>query len=493
MDKTIQSLTQSAIVQKLSETEHHLKRFTYDIPDNAPYRSLQKLEIFPFSGDNHPDSTIRFKIKRSGYLNRLYVKATVYTPVQAVKTNAEPDITASKNSKGPEHFANFFNHARLFIGGKCVETLYPENILHTAFSSDVCVADNLQLGMMGYGSALGPDELGDQHFGMIVPVQGPDLPHYQKFLIPLDFSAFRFYKDSIDTNFLQDIEIEISKRSVLLYQPSGQGAFTDMSLVCKYHTLHPHFRTQVRNANFQHESSTCVSLSSELVDFMPKEEQIAAVPVDVGQEPPFLGFSAYGRETFDIDMDHFATDILVSFRMKPEYAVSVDTLVTEQRSVPGIEGWLRFTITVHDKVVYQKFGWEMIRESFNASAGYIGDVSLTAEAHKTFGIEEFFTKDEYITDSMDFGSATDLSIDQHTRTYRAGRSLYRIPLTMFGTDEFQNGGLDLKSLKNVKLIVEGTPLLPSEEDHDHKGVTSRVVVRYLTNLRTDSKTGAVSL
>jgi hypothetical protein len=84
--------------------------------------------------------------------------------------------------------------------------------------------------------------------------------------------------------------------------------------------------------------------------------------------------------------------------------------------------------------------------------------------------------------------------DADTLEYRSAPCMYRIPLTMFGTDEFLNGGLDMKSLKNVELIIEGQGLIfPETLTVDHNGLTPQIVIRHKTLTRIDGKTGMVSL
>ena len=128
MDTTIQSLTQSAIIQSLGvNQEHSVKRFTHDIHDNAPYRSFSKSTTTPYVGSDRAESTLRFRVERKGYLNKIALRAVVHY------SHASDKTFKTGKAPGPEFFASFFTSASIYIGGNLIETLYPESILFKAW------------------------------------------------------------------------------------------------------------------------------------------------------------------------------------------------------------------------------------------------------------------------------------------------------------------------------------------------------------------------
>lgn len=492
MDPVIQGLTQSAIVQKLSETEHNVKRFTHDIPDNAPYRSFDKVEVVPHMGTSHPDSTNYFKIPRRGYLNRMYLKVIMRWDIGAEK-NATFLSPGSEQEHGAEFFANFFTSARLLIGGKCVETLYGENILYNAFTTKGGCGEGIARGLGGIKSQDDPElrGLADDFY------QGTDEHHYFTFLIPLDFSIMKFHKDALDTLFLNEMEVVFEKRSLFGYQnvvtkPSLDDNRTVASLVCMYHNLHPHFKNQIRNTNFQRETSTLLTTGSYLVTELPKREEIAAVPLDYGATPVIYGFPHYGRLTYDLQLDMFATDILITFRKESDLSLYGNPTIYEKETTGDIHAlpvtgrltYIRFKLMANNRVLYDKQAHETIREIHTPSSLDVQDQATLAQGHDSYNI---------VADALQAGGAS-LPLENPRSTIgRGGSSLYRIPLTLFDTDEFLNGGLDMKSLTNVRLIIENVDFFRDPFDVVFKNFTASVVIRHKNVTRVDGKTGSVSV
>lgn len=491
MDPVIQGLTQSPIVQKLSENEHHVKRFTHDIPDNAPLRSFTKTEVKPFMGTSHPDSEVRFKIPRMGYLNKLYLKVFVkHSSGAKLDTYIQP-LETDTLEPGPEYFGSFFNHAALVVGGKEVERLYPENVLFNTFQHKGGVGENMLYMLHGNRSRLDPALRGlTTDF-----IPGGNQLQNQSFLIPLEFSAMKFHKDSMDTNFLQEAEIVFNKRAIYGYHdvesfPSLTDNRTDASLVCVYHNLHPHFKNQIRNTNFQRESSTLITNGNRLVITEPKRETIAEVVADYGATPPVLGHPEFSRHTYDLDLDEFATDILVTFRKETfrfkgyaNEALHKDLHTGDLLALPRFDELLHFKLMVNDKIIYDKTWREVLSEPILPSSLDIQDQSVISQGHESYN---------YFPDNLQV-SSTGLALNNLFARYgRPGACLYRIPLSLFGTDEFMNGGLDMKSLKNVKLIIEN-PQLKAVDTFSENNLVAQIVVRYKTLTRVDGKTGAISV
>ena len=277
MDNIIQGLNQSPIVQSLSEVSHNLKRVVHDIPDNAPYRTLHKRVLQPTSGDrDDPNSTLNFTIPRHGNLIRMYLKASLYFPFQP---NA-PGSSQSDNDKamGPHFFASFLTNASLFIGGRCVETLLPENILANAYQSNTDVVDNVLLGLKGRWSEYNENILGSGHEDIVSQGAGVKLQKYANFLIPLDFSLMRFHKDSIDTRVLQKMQVEIQKRGIQVFQTQLPGAYTKCQLVCKFYDLDQSFRNEIRNTNYPEVKSSLLTYGNYLIT----EHTYSSVPDVIG-------------------------------------------------------------------------------------------------------------------------------------------------------------------------------------------------------------------
>jgi len=480
MASIIQGLTQSPIVQKLSETEHHVKRFTHDIPDNAPLRSFSKVEVGPYVGNDHPNSTNRFKIARNGYLNRMYLKVDLRSKASFIKflSGIENKHNDFLSARGPEFFANFFNSASLVIGGKTVETLYPENVMLSVFQSDGGVGENLMLGLRGHLNVNGDYGVGNS----ALPLDSSASEADYGFFIPLDFSIMKFYKDALDTNFLNKMEIVFEKREMLTYQELSafpKDNTTKVSLVCMYHNVHNHFKNQIRNTNFKKESSTLLTNNNYLVTELPQR-------VNVGQQES--GYPAFARHTYDLQLDMFATDILITFRKEIFFDEDITTTNGEVQPTPIKQGILRFKLLANDRVLYDKFHYEVERERDPPSSLDVQDQSLAVKSKTAYDIGGYaFGRNRVYGDTM-----IDHRILEKSDYDRNASSMYRIPLTLFGSDEFLNGGLDLKSLTNVKLIIECDDFLVAlPGDDDRKSFISHIVIRHKTITRIDGKTGNV--
>ena len=480
MDTTIQSLTQSGIVQTLGENqEHSVKRFTHDIPDNAPYRSFNKITVKPFIGNSSPDSTLRFRIQRSGYLNKMTLRLVVDTTTAPEKDNEGEKVS------GAEFFASVFTSASIYIGGNLIETLYPENILFKSFQLKNPTADHVIRGLKGVGSALLSGALGDSDIDLSFDVS-PDVPSKYVFEIPLDFSCMQFYKDALDTNFLQGVEIEVKKRAMRVRQTSI-NAKTTGELVCRYHNVHHHLRNQIRNTNFSKETTTLLTTSNYLLVDSGVKEQIA----EVAPSGTNLGYSAHGRTTFNLNnLDLFVSDILITFRKINQTPV-VEAYFGDVVSSPSSKGFMKFILMANGRVIFEKFHYEMTRQHMNRSSFHIGDHCVEAQATKIIG-----HTDSQLGNNSLMSDTTELDIlDQNSSFYihRSAPSMYRIPLSLFSSDEFLCGGLNLKSLSNVKLIIEGEGLLPEVLETDHKGLVPQIVFRHKKLLRVDTKTGTFSV
>jgi hypothetical protein len=481
MDTVIQSLSQSAIVQKLSDTENNVKRFTHDIPDNAPYRSFDKSEVQAYTGNRtDPDATLRFKIPRRGYLNRMYLKVSCI--FDRVPDGVEADF--GERPKGPEFFASFFTSAELHVGGKHVETLYAENILYDAFRNDKGTSENQLYWMKGSDTGYDDEQLGERRFGLDYNVSTLSLPKGPNFILPLNFSLFSFYKDSPDTTFLPKMEVVFNKRRMLGYQDGPDVTeSTSATLVCKYHNVLNHFKTQIRNTNYPKETATLLTSNNYLVDTLPKQTQVAAV---AKQSNPYIpGSPAYGKFEYKLDLDMYATDILITFRK-----LTLETrthYISEVYCTPPTghsnDIYLKFTLRANGRVLFERNHWEMHRED-NVSSSDIQDSPNMSQGHTWYN--RAHTENETIAGTL-YRSEAD------TTEYRSAPCMYRIPLSLFGTDEFLNGGLDMKSLKNVELIIEGEALKPETTTKAADGLTPQIVIRHKTLTRIDGKTGAVSL
>lgn len=276
MDKVIQGQTQSALVQKLSETEHNLKRFTHDIPDNAPSTGHKKVVVGPYTPSyDDPDSTVRFRIPRYGHLKRMYMRVRV-----RVENTPELAQTLQSGFLGNYYstsfFGSFFESAKLEIGSSYAETMFVEDVLFNAYQSKGPETDSVLLGLRGLFST---EELTDEMLGLHTSASGPAADKHISFLIPLDFSIFKFHKDSPDTKFLERMELEFKKKRIHGYQQSYPASYTKCELVCYYSIYHEHFESQHRNANYSTETvSKITNLSYEVPQSSDKKTGSQSVP-----------------------------------------------------------------------------------------------------------------------------------------------------------------------------------------------------------------------
>ena len=653
MDNIIQGLNQSAIVQTLSELQHNVKRVVHDIPDNAPYRTLQKRVLQPTSGDrSDPNATLNFTIPRHGNLSRLYLKASLYFPYQP----DVPGFSQSDNEKalGPHFFASFFTNASLFIGGRCVETLYPENILTRAYQANSDIVDNILFGLKGRWSEYNEEIVGEGHEDLVSDGVAGKLQKYANFLIPLDFSIMRFCKDALDCNMLQKIHVEIKKRAVTGFQTESEGAYTRCELVCKYFNLDQIYRNHIRNTNFPPEGASLLSCHNILVEPIC-ENPVISYSGQVLVERTHLSTFESVKNTFTIfrenplrikwsgnnidplatyvsftdahglfyDNEIFKMTVINAVHPNAEFIVEgfdgtqaalihkikthadfpndnwfgfhqlqtvntgdqvnlrnvdgyvqagytdleeglytarylagtpggsfawytldertaykdlitnisnmdisfynevlvdipsakictyplnftcvsnvIEILVSFQKSAisdvstffgdmvwtPSKEGYLRFKIMHDDRCIFDKYHWEMLTSNLNVS-----NLDIQDRTEMTYGLK-VFPNDSSIGHIVD---SIDLPPEMHTPSslpLKHESIIYRIPFTLFGTEEFLNGGFNGKTMGSIKLIIEGSELLDEEEVGDIKGLVPRVIFRYKNLNRIDSKTGSV--
>lgn len=484
MDNVIQGLTQSPLIQNMSDVENNVKRFTNDIPDNAPYRSFNKAEVEAYTGDkNDPNSTLRFKVPRSGFLNRMYLKVRLHLTNAPDALFVYPDPNDFKKARGGDFFANFFTAASLEIGGRSVQTLQAEDIIFDAASAKGGVGERMMYDMKGHFGEV-DETLGDAFsFGMQSAPAAVQSPHYAHFLIPLPFSIFNFHKDSIDTTFLPNVELVFDKRAMLGFQVAGD--YTRASLVCMYHNVHPHFKTQIRNRNYERGSTTQLSVDSQVVTSAPKIENVAEIPSDHGAVPPVLGTDEFQRYTYDIKSDVFASDFLITFRRDAVF--QLNEFSGEMASVPGRDDFMRFILKANGKILLDKYAHEITNQFSNTSAMAIPDSIDMIHVRKVF-------ESDFDTDVRFIAGSTAMSGDlPWPRMGKRKSPIYRIPLSLFGTDEFLNGGLNLAALTNVQIIIESPAMLPLGIESEYKDVTPRIVIRHKTVTRIDGKTGVVSV
>jgi hypothetical protein len=472
MDSTIQSLTQSAIVQKLSEKEHLIKRFLHDIPDNAPYRSEHKVELNGVRDDpNVTDSLVTFNVPRNGFLNRMWLKVRVH--FDKVHTQFLT-LANQRHAWGPEKFGMVFEYCQLKIGDQVVETLLPESVMYNSFRHKGAVSLNVLKGLTGHDYKVeNSDSFNDfaiapERDNVVTSLAGVD------FLIPLEFSVLRHLKDSLDTNFLPKMTLLFKRKTVLGYQSLGPTGSTQSKLVCKYHNFHNHFRANIRNANFGVESP---------ILYLNDSTQVTKPPVYTPLE------GDVGRFKFSIDLDLEITEILIAFRnLHPDH-VNDDDYKSE--FVPGhneIQN-LSFRLKANGKTLLLKYGSELVREDFALSGVDLQDkvdVSAGLTLFQSLRRAQNWHSDplrDYVEDSA----------VQAYRYHRRSSSLYIIPMTLLGTDLFYNGSMSTKSLSNVSLEIEGESLFIDEPSSatTFANFLPSVVLRHKKLLRIDSKTGVV--
>ena len=186
----------------------------------------------------------------------------------------------------------------------------------------------------------------------------------------------------------------------------------------------------------------------------------------------------------------YATDILITFRKESIIDNDIENTNGEVQPTPITSGVLRFKLLANDRVLYDKFHYEVERERDPPSSLDVQDQSVAVKSKTSYGIERYaFGRNHVYGDTM-----IDHRVSLRSEHDRNASSMYRIPLTLFGSDEFLNGGLDLKSLTNVKLIIECDDFLTAEVgDNDRRSFISHIVIRHKTITRVDGKTGNVVL
>jgi len=198
------------------------------------------------------------------------------------------------------------------------------------------------------------------------------------------------------------------------------------------------------------------------------------------------GTPGFHRHVYNLDLDLFATDILITFRKLT--VISPNKYTAEVYTSPSSEdeAYLKFILKANGKVLFEKNHWEMHREE-NVSSH---DIQDQVNMHQ--GTRVYRHVSSSVTEAL-LGGVYQHDGDGASSEYRVVPCMYRIPMSMFGTDEFLNGGLDFKSLKNVELVIEGEALNIETATVDHNGLTPQIVIRHKTLLRVDGKNGSVSI
>ena len=182
-------------------------------------------------------------------------------------------------------------------------------------------------------------------------------------------------------------------------------------------------------------------------------------------------------------------EILITFRNKE--LDNLDSMYGEVKSAPLKNDYLKFTITINGEKVFDKFHHEMRLEKHNISSLDIQDQSFPQQSSKMFGLEN--TGNEVVgIDPLYFDGS---NLGQNNVVHKHSANMYRISLSMFDTDEFLNGGLDMNTA-NVELTIEGGML----SKKGNVGTNSealigpcipQVVLQSKSLCRIDGKTGSV--
>lgn len=474
MDDIIQGQCQSAIVQKLSETEHNVKRFTYDIPDNAPIHSNQKEEITYYVGDDSATGIVRFRVPRRGYLNRMWLKVRT-------EQTFKQDYIAEKG-RGCETFAHFFVSASLFIGGKRVETLYPESVMYNATTHSSAASQHVMRGLTGIRSddasvPMGFD-FGKPHNFTV----GDKATGNADFIIPLEFSMFKYFKDSLDTNFIAPVEVEFEKKQVIRFQQPTDKTFS--TLVCKYHNFMNHFRTNVRNANFPRETTSYLLTTARLLDETPIRKDLFIDGTTAATPPGNQIKSA--SYTFKVNDFKDVSDMLISFT-RP--ALETLDYQGEFQTGYGFAEYVRVTLKANGRTILDKYHHELVKPNFNIPSQYMPDMVKPEKLLMDFGDPDLFEGNLGVP-----GGTSYFLSKNYFDAHRPGPPLLIVPLKMFATDEFYSGALNMKSLTNVEITVESNSFIDNLDiPEDHEGMIPRIVLLSKSIARLDTKTGIVSV
>ena len=470
MDSIIQGQTQSALVQKLSETEHNVKRLTHDILDQAPLVSKQMAELEPYMGDvRDTNAKFRFKVPRQGYLDRMYLKVFLDFLTSHFKYNGG----AAKPS-GMETFGMFFEHASLFVNGKRVETLYPESVMYNTLTHNNSITTHLKRGLNGIHNH-GVENQTNIEFSN--PNISEDFGDF-KFLIPLEFSLFKFFKDSVDTNFLGDIEVEFKRKPILgtETQTPAESSLRPF-LSCSYHNFKNTFRTNIRNANYSKQVTSFLHTDSFRIPEGLYSEKAGTNPID-----------SVGIYKFDLGGVEDISEIVVGFtQTDPQLTIST-SYHGEYSSLPSPDAYVRFILRSNGKVILDKFHYELISLPTNPHAAQIHDLYKGGSAN-VFG----FDISSYDLKRLEQDQAH-YAEPNFNELQNNAVSIITIPMSLFGTDEFYNGVLSLKSLTNVELEVQGQDLKklvgPFGLD-TYSNTIPTVVLRSKKIARIDGKTGNI--
>jgi len=196
-------------------------------------------------------------------------------------------------------------------------------------------------------------------------------------------------------------------------------------------------------------------------------------------------YPEFARCSFDLNTMHgFITEILITFRKK--IVSDPDKFYGDVVAAPSKDAFLKFILKSDDTVLFSKSHHEMMIDTLNTSDQHIGDVSSLADCARIFGAEDNGTR---------YRNTASIPLDLHDNTTlsnRASPTMYRIPLTMFPGEEFQNGGINLNTMTNVKLIIEGPDLLDELTPTDTRGLEPHIVLRRRILSRVDGQTGCIS-
>lgn len=258
MNQVIQSLVQSPYVRTLSSIPMKSEEMVHGVESFFPPLSRSQVTILPKTG-RYSDDVYRFEIPRRDYLDGLTLvirgkeKPTSYKffngeAISGSKKLSDPDEllpdTVIELLRAHDMWTNMVDNIALFSRNRFIENLSPYAISHEEYirkrgsKHDYCFGFYASSNV--FPSRVRYLETSDTIEDLSSAV----------WYIPLPLSSFSMLKHNFQTNFLEQLSLEVRTKFAPLFVSSNLSGY-DMQLIASYHQFHPNVESVIRNANYK--------------------------------------------------------------------------------------------------------------------------------------------------------------------------------------------------------------------------------------------------
>jgi hypothetical protein len=320
MDQVIQSQIQSPLVRSLQSIPTNSASYVHGIPDNTPPFSKQKVVVKSHIGNSKDLQGVSvFKIPQNGHLTRLVLEMRVIGHTRAGATTPTLDVD------NPFSIADALEYVQLRTHNQIVETLYPSAIpfQNISLNSSEIGAYNTCITTAGFeGAEFGSGTYYEpKQFAKRLVSNNPFTSSSDNkvvdYLINLPFSTTHYFKDSLQTRLMEDLEIVVKKKTAPTQSPTFTAEVqvnpivdtTELDLHCHYVNFHENVEEVIRNENFKPNVPATI-LANDQLCFKARYVPGSKVELTTGDRARF---------TYEVDLscDALVTDIFIVPKVHP--------------------------------------------------------------------------------------------------------------------------------------------------------------------------------